>query len=115
MSKRITTHWYIAAWMVWLVAFIGLAVSMHSAQVSGSSSPQPVAILEYAVMAIAVVVALVMWIGALIRLGQHHAWGWFAVVLTLHLIALGIIGMVAYALAGPEDVRDVAIRPRSVA
>jgi hypothetical protein len=50
---------------------------------------------------------LVMWIGALIRLGQLHSWGWFAAVLILQLIGLGIAGMVAYAAAGPRD--DLAV------
>jgi len=46
-------------------------------------------------MAVTGVVMLVMWIGALVKLGQQHAWGWFAGVLVMHLVGLGIIGMVA--------------------
>lgn len=108
MSKRITTRWYIGAWVVWLLAFIGLAVAMRG---STSSSPPPMAVVAYGVMAIAGLVALVMWIGALIKLGQLKAWGWFVAVLILHLIGLGIIGMVAYAAAGPEDAGEVVYRP----
>jgi hypothetical protein len=108
MSKRITTRWYIGAWVVWLISFIGLAVAMRG---STSSAPPPMAVVAYGVMAIAGLVALVMWIGALIKLGQLRAWGWFAAVLILHLIGLGIIGMVAYAAAGPEDVGEVVYRP----
>jgi len=108
MSKRITTRWYIGAWVVWLIAFVGLAVAMHG---STSSSVPPWAVLAYGVMAVASLVALVMWIGALIRLGQLKAWGWFAGVLIMHLIGLGIIGMVAYAAAGPEDAGEVVYRP----
>jgi len=108
MSKRITTRWYIGAWVGWLIAFIGLAVAMHG---SASSSVPPWAVLAYGVMAVAGLVALVMWIGALIRLGQLKAWGWFAGVLVLHLIGLGIVGMVAYALAGPDDAGEVVYRP----
>jgi len=108
MSKRITTRWYIGAWLVWLIAFIGVAVAMRG---STSSSPPPMAMVAYAVMAIAGLVALLMWIGALLKLGQLKAWGWFAAVLILHLIGLGIIGMVAYAAAGPEDAGEVVYRP----
>jgi hypothetical protein len=32
-----------------------------------------------------------------------HAWAWFTAVLVLHLIGLGIVGMIAYAIAGPDD------------
>jgi len=52
-----------------------------------------------------------MWVGALIRLAQLQAWGWFATVLILHLIALGIVGMIAYAIAGPDKRTEVVMRP----
>jgi hypothetical protein len=67
--------------------------------------------LAYLTLTISAVVMLVMWIGALFRLGQQHAWGWFIGVLVLHLVGLGIIGMVAYAISGPEDTDAVVIRP----
>jgi hypothetical protein len=108
MSKQITTRWYIGAWVVWLIAFIALALAMRG---STSSSPPAIAMVAYGVMAIAGLVALVMWIGALIKLGQLTAWGWFTAVLILHLVGLGIIGMVAYATAGPEDAGEVVYRP----
>ena len=60
----------------------------------GNSSPPPALFIPYAVMAVTGVVMLVMWIGALVKL-QQHAWGWFAGVLVMHLVGLGIIGMVA--------------------
>jgi hypothetical protein len=109
MSKRITTRWYIVAWVVWLIAFISLGLVLRSA--GGSSSPPTAAVIPYAVMAIAGIVMLVMWIGALVKLGTQRAWGWFAAVLVLHLVALGIIGMVAYAIWGPPDTSEVAMRP----
>ena len=62
----------------------------------------PVSAAAWLVAAVTGLVMLVTWIGALIRLGQLHAWGWFAAVLVLQLVGLGIIGMVAYAAAGPE-------------
>jgi hypothetical protein len=52
----------------------------------------------------------VTWIGALIKLATQHVWNWFAAVLVLQLFFLGIIGMLAYAIAGPEDT-EVVIRP----
>jgi hypothetical protein len=53
----------------------------------------------------------VMWIVALLRLAHATAWGWFVGVLVLHLIGLGIVGMVAYAIVGPEDDTIVVTRP----
>src|ERR1700746_3184535 len=61
MSKRITTRGSIGAWVVWLIAFIALGVVLRSAGSSGS--PPPAAVIPYAVLAIAGIVMLVMWIG----------------------------------------------------
>ena len=109
MSKRITTRWYIGAWIVWLVALVAMIALSRSPQTS--SSPSPGVVVAYLVMAVAGIVTVVMWIGALIKLAQLHAWGWFASVLVLHLIALGIVGMIAYAIAGPDDQTEVVMRP----
>src|SRR5947199_1646902 len=109
MSKRITPRWYIGAWIVWLVALD--AMFALSRIPHASSSPPPVVVVAYLVMAVAGIVTVVMWVGALIKLAQLHAWGWFASVLVLHLIALGIVGMIAYAIAGPGAHKDVVMRP----
>jgi len=47
---------------------------------------------------------VVCWVGALDRLAHQHEWSWFAAVLTLQLLGLGIAGMGAYMVAGPADV-----------
>jgi hypothetical protein len=109
MSKRMTTRWYIGSWMVYILALLALFVIRHNAQVS--SSPAPGLFIPYAVMAVTGVVMLVTWIGALVKLGRQHAWGWFVGVLVLHVVGLGIIGMVAYAVSGPVDSSYVVIRP----
>jgi hypothetical protein len=109
MSKRITTRWYIAAWVVYLLAVIAFFMMARANQ--GSSTPPPGAWITYLLIIATGIVMLVMWIGAVIRLGQHQAWGWFVGVLVLHLIGLGIIGMVAYAVAGPRDTDVVVTRP----
>jgi hypothetical protein len=106
MSKRVTTRGYIAAWIVWVVAaalFLSTAhvqLSSTGASALGSSS---ISGLAWVVAGIAGIVMLMTWIGALIRLAQLHAWGWFVAVLVFQFVALGIIPMVAYAIAGPED------------
>jgi hypothetical protein len=109
MSKRTTTRWYIDAWVVWLVALVALIALSRGAQ-AGSSPPAGVT-LVYLLMFVAGVVTFVMWLGALIRLAQQRLWGWFAAVVVLQVVALGIVGMVAYALAGPDDSTEVVMRP----
>jgi hypothetical protein len=115
MSKRITTRWYIGAWVVYLLALI--PVLMIGRGVGSAQSPQPALILFLAVMSATALIMLVMLVGALINLARQQVWSWFAAVLVLHLLTLGIIGMVAYAMAGPDDADEVGIRPgpRSVA
>lgn len=108
MSKRITTRVYFAAWVVWVIALVAMVALLRGN--SGASSPSAGVLLAYLVMAAAGIVMLVMWMGALVKLGMQHAWAWFVTVLVLHLVFLGIIGMVAYAIAGPEDT-EVVIRP----
>ena len=107
MSKRTTTRWYIGAWVVWLIALLLAFVLRNGAGARVSASLFFLGL----VIAATAVVMLVTWLGALVKLGSQRAWGWFAAVLIFGLIGLGIVGMVAYALAGPEDVIDVAIRP----
>ena len=111
MSKRITTRWYIGAWIVYILAVIAFFVMARGNQ--GSSAPPPGASLTYLVIVGAGIVTLVMWIGALVKLGMQRAWGWFVGLLVLHLLGLGIVGMVAYAVAGPEDEDLVVTRPRT--
>ena len=109
MSKRITTRWYIGAW---LVAFVVSFVAGMASRASGATSPSAtLSGVVGLVVVICSVVMLVMLIAALIKLAQLHAWGWFAGVLISHLLFLGIIGMLVYALAGPDDRTDVVMRP----
>ncbi len=108
MSKSTSTYWYIGAWVATLIALAFAYTTGHST--AASTSVSALTGIAWGVAMIAGLVMLVAWIGALIRLGQLHSWGWFAAVLILQLIALGIIGMVAYAVAGPSD-EMVVTRP----
>jgi hypothetical protein len=108
MSKRTTTRWYVAAWVVWVIAVVAMFAMVRGN--AGANPPAAGVLVAYLIMAVAGIVMLVMWIGALVKLGMQQAWGWFIALLVLHLFALGIIGMVAYAIAGPEDT-EVVIRP----
>jgi hypothetical protein len=111
MSKRITTRWFIGAWIVAVLAGIVMGVIARNAQ---GSSPPPGLMVAYLIAVAAGLVMFVMWIGALIKLGQQRTWGWFAFMLLVYVLTLGVLGiipMVAYALAGHDDTGEVAIRP----
>ena len=114
MSKRTTTTGYVVSWLVGVAAFI---VFLKSAQLNttytsaSALATTPVATVAWIVMAIASIVMLVMWIGALIATGQAHAWGWFVALVILQLIGLGIVGMVVYAIAGPDIREPTYTRP----
>jgi hypothetical protein len=108
-SKRVTTRWYIGAWLVYAVALVAVIVAGRG--LPGQGSPPAGILLGYLVLLISGVAMFVMWIGALVRLGSQQAWGWFVGVLILHLVGLGIVGMVAYAISGPEDAELVVTRP----
>ena len=56
------------------------------------------------ILDVLVFVMFVLWVAALARLARQHDWGWFVALLVLQLVGLGIVGMVAYAIAGPIDV-----------
>ena len=109
MSKRLTTRWYVGAWIVAVIATILMLALMRA---SGGEITTGVVVARF-VAFLAGLVMFVMWIGALIKLGQWHAWGWFAFVLLLYVLTLGVLGIVAmvvYAIAGPED-SEVVMRP----
>jgi|SRR5215510_10102564 len=109
MSKRITTRWYVVGWIGWCLAFLALLALGRF--LPPSSSPPPGTFFLYLVMFVAAVVTFAMWALALLRLGRQHAWAWFVAVLALHLAGVGIVGMAAYALAGPGDDEHVVYRP----
>jgi len=105
VSKKTSTRWYIGAWLVWVIAYAMAFMTGHTTfyhygfYIQGSS---PVGAFAIVLIAISALVMFIAWIGTLIHLGQLHSWGWFALLLVLQLLVLGIVGMVAYALAGPE-------------
>ena len=111
MSKQTTTHGYIVAWVIYVIAWVALIMTMHNSASQGAGSPPPMALVFYLVLLACAITMLVFWLGALIRLGQMRAWGWFVAVLVLHLVGLGIAGMLAYRLAGPDESMAVVMRP----
>jgi hypothetical protein len=109
VSRRLTTRWYIGSWVIYVLAWVALIMTLRGNLDAGSLPPM--AMLLYVVLFATGAAMLVFWIGALIMLAQLHAWGSFTAVLVLHLVGLGIVGMVAYAVAGPDDSMTVVVRP----
>jgi hypothetical protein len=94
--------------MVWVIALVLIELGLKANH--GGQTPLWILFL-YLIVTAAAVLMFVMWIVALVTLTGQHAWGWFVGVLVSQLIFLGIIGMAAYALAGPEDTDDIVTRP----
>jgi hypothetical protein len=94
-----------AAWLVWVVAVVAFVVVRQHVDLSS-----PFALTDpnlgglAAIIEILTLVMALLWIGALLRLARQHDWGWSVAVLILQLVGLGIVGMAAYAIAGPIDV-----------
>ena len=105
MSKRTITRWYIGAWLVWFVSLCALVAMAHGASNDLGTN------LVTVVMVGAGLITLYMWVRALIKLARRHATFSFVVVLLLQLVGLGIVGMVAYALSGPEEKLGYVTRP----
>jgi phage shock protein PspC (stress-responsive transcriptional regulator) len=53
-------------------------------------------------MAAGAIAGLIAWIGALLNVSQLDSKVWFVVLLLLGLTNFGIVGMIAYIIAGPD-------------
>jgi len=105
ISKETSTRFYIAAWVVWIIAVIAFAIARQHVASSNPFLPTDPNLGGLAtIVEILAVVMAILWIGALVRLARQHDWGWFLAVLLLQLVGLGIVGMGAYAVAGPVDI-----------
>ena len=104
-SRHTSTRFYLAAWLVWLIAILGVLIVGRETGVRGLLNiTDPylgglVAIIEFLSIGM-----FVLWLGALTRLSRQQDWGWFTALLILQLVGLGAVGMAAYAIAGPVDI-----------
>jgi hypothetical protein len=105
VSKRTITRWYIGAWIVWIVSLCGLAIMARSTPDSFGRA----FVLD--VMIASGLITLYTWVRALIKLARRHATFSFVAILLLQLVGLGIVGMTAYALSGPEEKLGYVTRP----
>jgi hypothetical protein len=105
VSKRTITRWYIGAWIVWIVSLGALAVMARTTPDSFGRA----FVLD--VMIASGLITVYMWVRALIKLARRRATFSFVAILVLQLLGLGIVGMAAYALSGPEDKLGYVTRP----
>jgi hypothetical protein len=61
-------------------------------------------------MAAGLIAGLVSWIGALLNLSQLESKTWFVVLLLLGIFNFGVLGMIAYIIAGPDGTSTTALR-----
>lgn len=61
------------------------------------------------------IAGLVSWIGALLNTSQLESKTWFLVLLLLGIFSFGVIGMLAYVIAGPDGARRPAPSPAQAA
>jgi phage shock protein PspC (stress-responsive transcriptional regulator) len=61
-------------------------------------------------MAAGAIAGLIAWIGALLNVSQLESKIWFVVLLLLGLTNFGILGMIAYIIAGPDGSSRAATR-----
>ena len=109
MDKGTGTRWYIGAWVVWVVSIVALILL---ARREGASGPAPGTASMYVLILGSTIVMFAMWVVTLVKLARTHATFSFVVMLVLQVLGIGIVGMVLYAISGPEEVADFAVRPR---
>lgn len=68
------------------------------------------AIVGVLAIAAGAVAGLVSWIGALLNVAQLESKTWFVVLLLLGIFNLGILGIIAYVIAGPDGTASAAPR-----
>jgi hypothetical protein len=57
------------------------------------------------------IAAVMSWIGALVNTWQLEDKMWFASLLALGLLGLGVVAMIAYVVAGPDGTKQSVARP----
>lgn len=106
-----------------IAAYAGGALVMTGPDVTGVNGSAfawtMVGLVAVGIVAIigGAIAGLVSWIGALINTAQLDDKTWFVVLLVLGIWNLGLVGMIAYVLAGPDGTRlsaDRSVRGVSV-
>jgi hypothetical protein len=119
MSKTTIVRWFWGSLIALVVAVILIVFAGSLLYFSGSlimNGPDVVGIeadafawsmVAIAMFAVLVVMAagvaqLVAWIGAILNTAQLQDKAWFVVLLVTGLLGIGLVAMIAYAIAGPD-------------
>jgi hypothetical protein len=95
MSKQTVTRIFVAA----VVAVVAGLVLCAAALVASHS----LVIAGVAAILAGTIAAVVSWVGALLNTWQLDDKTWFGGLLASGLLGLGVVGMVAYVVAGPDE------------
>ena len=60
------------------------------------------------------IAGLVSWIGALLNTSQLDSKAWFIALLLLGIFSFGLVGMIAYVIAGPDGAAGGSARTTSI-
>lgn len=121
MSKGIVTRLFVGSMIsivagavlsfvaVW-AAFANGAFVMNGPDVTGIHS-MAWTFVGYVIVAVLVMLAgfiggVVAWIGALLNTARLDDKSWFILLLVLGLISFGVVGMIAYVIAGPDGTTE---------
>jgi hypothetical protein len=99
---------------------VGLAYANNVFVMSGPDvvdvrpSPMALALLVLGLVGIVAFIggaigSLIAWIGALLNTAQLQSKTWFVVLLLLGIFNCGILGMIAYVIAGPDGTRQAPL------
>jgi hypothetical protein len=131
MSKSTITRLFfggivavIAGWVLGIAAVLaaiaGGAIAIGGPTVvsvdgAALAAPLSVLVIAAALVGIGTLCVVVSWIGALVATARLDDKTWFVLLLVLGLWSFGVVAMVAYVIAGPDDrnqgATDVGIVP----
>ena len=108
---------FLAFAAVWF-AYANGAFVMNGPDVVGvQSTPAAWTTVGLAIVAALTVMAglvagLVSWIGALLNTSQLEDKTWFVLLLVLGILSFGLVAMIAYVIAGPDDTKRTTTASR---
>jgi len=128
MSKRTVTRFFVGALLTFVaglvvgVAAVWAALASDAIDLGGdylidvNGGPGALTALGLVIVAsiailVAIVAAVVSWIGALLNTWELEDKLWFGSLLALGLLGFGVVAMIAYVVAGPDGTKESPLYP----
>lgn len=92
MSKSLTRKIFLSALVIEIPSIIVTILSQSMASIAATF------------ILLALIAQLSTWVGALVKTTELKQWGWFSI-----LLLTGVIGVLAYILAGPETPHRIVV------